>query len=126
MMVRIVMDPGAYAHMDRICHAVAEQVTEEVFDDALVGCPIDEGELIASLEEEVVGKNGYVSCGTDHWRFVEYGARPHIIRSHGPWQLRNRKTGQKFGWIVKHPGSPEQAFMRRALRQKRRLRRVVF
>jgi hypothetical protein len=119
----VVMDPSAYAHMDHLCHLIAEQVTDEVFDDALVGCPVDEGELIASLDASVTGSDGRVSVGTDHWRFVEYGARPHIILSHGPWPLRNRKTGQVFGPIVHHPGSPEQAFMRRALRQRRVLHR---
>jgi hypothetical protein len=122
-MAIVVMDPSAYAHMDRLCERACEQITEEVFEDAWLTCPVDEGDLQRSLDTTVIAANGYVSCGTDHWRFVEYGARPHIIVSHGWWPLRNRKTGQVFGPVVHHPGSPEQAFMRRALRKRRVLHR---
>jgi hypothetical protein len=62
--------------------------------------------------------------GTDWWMYPEYGTSAHVIRSHGTWQLRNRWVGKKFGWVVQHPGSPEQAYMRKALYQKRKLRYV--
>jgi hypothetical protein len=52
---------------------------------------------------------------------VEYGSRPHIIRSHGNYPLRNRETGDVFGRIVHHPGTPAQPFLRPALYQRRRL-----
>jgi hypothetical protein len=46
---------------------------------------------------------------------TEFGTRPHIIRSHGPYPLRNRRTGQVFGPVVHHPGTQPRPFLRPAL-----------
>ncbi len=43
--------------------------------------------------------------GVDYAGYVNDGTRPHIIRSHGRWPLRNRATGQVFGPVVHHPGT---------------------
>lgn len=48
--------------------------------------------------------------------FVTHGTRPHIIRSTGPWPLRNRATGQVFGPVVRHPGAAPNDYLQRALR----------
>lgn len=48
--------------------------------------------------------------------YVTHGTRPHIIRSTGPWPLRNRETGQVFGPVVHHPGTKPNPYMQRALR----------
>lgn len=50
----------------------------------------------------------------DYARYPNDGTRPHIIRSHGPWPLRNRATGQVFGPVVHHPGNRGQHFVERA------------
>lgn len=50
----------------------------------------------------------------DYGRFVNDGTRPHVIRSHGPWPLRNRATGQVFGRTVHHPGTAPTYFVQRA------------
>lgn len=42
---------------------------------------------------------------------VERGTGPHPIDSHGPWPLRNRRTGQVFGRHVNHPGTRPQPFI---------------
>lgn len=49
--------------------------------------------------------------------FVSGGTRPHIIRSKGPWPLRNKYTGQVFGRVVWHPGTRPNNYLDRALRQ---------
>lgn len=49
----------------------------------------------------------------DYGRYVNQGTRPHIIRSHGPWPLRNRATGQVFGRTVHHPGTAPSYFVQR-------------
>jgi hypothetical protein len=54
----------------------------------------------------------YASYG----RYVNDGTRPHLIRSHGPWPLRNRATGQVFGPLVHHPGTRPVYFVQRAAR----------
>ena len=53
----------------------------------------------------------------DYGRYVNEGTRPHIIRSHGPWPLRNRATGQVFGQVVHHPGTHPTYFVQRAARE---------
>lgn len=56
-----------------------------------------------------------VGSDVDYAIFVEYGTKPHVIRSKGPWPLRNRRTGQVFGPVVHHPGTRAQPFLRSAL-----------
>lgn len=124
-MARIVMHPQAYAKMDRLCERAADHVGDEVHNDVVQAVlpPMlgyAEGPLLESVHA-TPGNPHRVWIGTDHWHLVEYGARPHGIDSNGPWQLRDRKRGKKFGFHVNHPGSPEQAPMRKALFQKRRL-----
>lgn len=46
---------------------------------------------------------------------VEVGTVAHKITSHGPYPLRNRKTGQVFGHSVNHPGTDPQPYLRPAL-----------
>lgn len=125
-MAVVVMDPGAYVHMDRICAKLADHVGDEVHNDVLqaVTPPMRgyaTGELMDSVRAVPLGKRHQVWIGTDHWHLVEYGAKPHIILPRGNWPLRDRSRGKYFGFIVHHPGSPEQAPMRKAIHQKRRL-----
>jgi hypothetical protein len=44
-------------------------------------------------------------------KYVNDGTVPHVIRSHGPWPLRSRVTGQVFGRTVHHPGTRGQHFI---------------
>lgn len=53
--------------------------------------------------------------GAPYGLFVEVGTAPHVIRSHGPYPLRNRRTGQVFGPVVNHPGTAAQPYLRPAL-----------
>lgn len=57
-----------------------------------------------------------VGPDASYGRYVNDGTRPHIIRSHGPWPLRNRATGQVFGQTVHHPGTRPFYFVQRAAR----------
>jgi hypothetical protein len=102
--------------------ANVKRVTEAVADDARAGCPYDSGELFESIKERYPGDLiGVVEVGTDHWQETEYGSPPHIIRAHGDYSLHNPETGEYFGPVVHHPGTPEQPFMRPALYQRRSL-----
>jgi hypothetical protein len=122
MAVRIVMDEGGMAQLEARIGAVVGRVLNDVEDDARRYVAVDTGDLRSTIRTEHDGRAlaGRVWCGNraagiDYWATVEYGSRPHIIRSHGPWPLRNRETGQVFGRVVHHPGTPEQPFMRPAL-----------
>ncbi len=46
---------------------------------------------------------------------VEYGTRPHKIRSKGNYPLRDPKSGRVFGYEVDHPGTQAQPFLRPSL-----------
>src|SRR5215471_14542850 len=48
-------------------------------------------------------------------KWVNNGTPPHIIRSTGPWPLRNRATGQVFGPVVHHPGTKGAHFIEATL-----------
>jgi len=120
------MDPAAYGHMDRICAKLADHVGDEVHNDVLqaVAPPMTgyaTGELAESVHAVPLGKNHQIWIGTDHWSFVEYGTKPHLILPHGNYPLRDRARGKYFGFVVHHPGMSEQAPMRKAIHQKRRL-----
>jgi hypothetical protein len=53
--------------------------------------------------------------GKPYGLFIEVGTDPHVIESHGPYPLRNRRTGQVFGRRVQHPGTEPQPYLRPAL-----------
>lgn len=118
MPTRINLDPAGMVHVRFLARDKAENVADAIARDARRRCPIDTGELEGTIH--AVGTRVYV--GTDYWQSVEYGSRPHIIRSHGNYPLRNRETGEVFGRVVRHPGTPAQPFMRPALYQRRPLR----
>jgi hypothetical protein len=111
--VRVELDEQGIAEVIAAFEREVDVVRERVADWARRLCPVDTGRLRASIR--VDGED--VVCGgpgADYWPTVEFGSVPHIIRSHGPWPLRNRRTGQVFGRMVHHPGTPEQPFMRAA------------
>lgn len=96
-------------------------VLDDMADDARLIVPKDTRELHDSIEVEYVPGQltGQVTVGTDHWAPTEYGSEPHIIEAKGDYSLHNPETGEYFGKIVNHPGTPEQPFMRPALYKKR-------
>lgn len=115
--------PPGIARIRTECEETTRRATDFVERAARRRCPVDTGELQESIRAVHLGLIGQVWVGTDHWAPTEYGSRPHIIRSTGPWPLRNRETGEVFGPEVHHPGTPEQAFMRPALYQRQFLGR---
>lgn len=44
-------------------------------------------------------------------KFVNDDTEPHVIKSTGPWPLRNRASGQVFGPVVHHPGTKGAHFI---------------
>lgn len=111
-----------------------KKVTEAVARDARAECPVDSGDLVSTIRTRYPGalKGVVVVGGTsrrrmahdvDYWAAVEYGSRPHVIRSTGPWSLRS-DDGEYFGRVVNHPGTRAQPFMRTALYRRRALGRL--
>jgi hypothetical protein len=69
---------------------------------------IDDGDLVG-----IIGVDP-ASPASDYALPVELGAKPHTIRSHGDYPLRNR-AGQVFGREVHHPGNAAQPYLRPAV-----------
>jgi hypothetical protein len=114
------MDERGVAEVEAECDGLAMRLTGLVAADARRGCPVDTGELLASIHEAhhalMVGR---VYVGTDHWWPTEYGSRPHDIRARNPngalhffWEREGRDV---FFRSVHHPGTPAQPFMRPAV-----------
>lgn len=120
--VHVEVEPEGYAYFDHLAKDALDNVTQDIVQDARRRCPVDTGELVATIWAEAIDELAFVHVGTDHWEATEYGSRAHVIRSTGPWPLRNHETGQVFGREVHHPGTPEQPFMRPALYRKRQVR----
>jgi len=92
--------------------------------DARRYCPVDTEALKDSIEHHLEEGDLIVSAsggagGRTYAAYVELGTAPHVIRSHGPYPLRNPRTGQVFGPVVHHPGTKAQPFLRPALFQQR-------
>lgn len=107
--------------VERLADKATEKITREVFREIQRRVPVDTGELLDSLGITVVHGTGIITVGTEHWAPTEFGSAPHIIRSSGPWSLHNRETGERFGRVVRHPGTPAQPFMRPAVYKRRAL-----
>jgi len=125
---RIRPNPAFRSYFKAYQGVQVKAVTEAVLLDCIAGCPIDSGDLVESLDTRYPGElRGLVTVGgegAEHWATVEYGSRPHIIESHGPWSLHNVEEDEYYGQVVHHPGTPEQPFMRPALYRRRRLVRA--
>jgi hypothetical protein len=67
------------------------------------------------LSRDGEGLHATIGTDVDYAAYVEFGTRPHEIRSHGDYPLRNRRTGQVFGRVVHHPGTQAQPYLRPAL-----------
>jgi len=76
-------------------------------------CPVDTGNLRASITPEVDGfKEGSVGTNVEYAMAVEYGSRPHDIRPREKKAMRFEKGGHEiFAKRVKHPGSQPQPFL---------------
>lgn len=113
-MGRMVWRKEGFAKIKNLEDNVGDAISRAVMRDARRLCPVDTGETQDSIKRFKAGSTWYVTVGGS-WLYVEYSTKPHIIRSHGPWPLRNRETGQVFGPVVHHPGTKAQPFMRPAI-----------
>ena len=84
-----------------------------VENDAKRKCPVDTGQLRASITHEVEGQTGIVGTNVEYAPYVEYGTGIHARDGNGrqtPWSYQ-RADGQ---WITTK-GQKPQAFLEPAL-----------
>jgi hypothetical protein len=132
--VRVVRNPAAAVYVFRLEQRIKQSVAEAIARDARRLAPVATGALRDHIEVQG-GRAGRVKVvatgGGDPLNpmvpvYVEFGTGPHWIISGGyakgmrnPYPLRNRETGQVFGPVVWHPGTPAQPFLRPAAYRKR-------
>lgn len=130
----IVMDPKGVAAIENRISNVGDAVLDAVYRDVRNSAPIKvrnspgpAGALKASIRKTSTGGIGgirRVYAGTDHWHFVEYGTRPHII---------DPRRKQALWWPgagfprkrVHHPGATANPFMRSSLYKTRFVRIIA-
>lgn len=123
MVSRFKSDPVGLAALGKYVAHQREKVAEAIADDARRYAPVDSGEMVSTIHTEHFDVSSRVYVGSDHWRDVEYGTKPHVIRAVTKKVLSNNGEAEIFGPVVHHPGTRQQPFMRRALYQRRVLRR---
>ncbi len=102
-----------------------EKVAIAIEGDAKAGCPVDTGHLSASITHEITGdgKTARIGTNVDYALSVEFGSKPHRIYPKRPGGMLNfywEKIGQDVTLpFVRHPGTPEQPFLRPALFRQR-------
>lgn len=104
-------DTSVQALMDRLA-AFAVQSMKRHTPVSPVG-PLHRSGYLRSTVHAERQPDGSVLIGpsASYGPYVNNGTPPHIIRSKGPWPLRNRETGQVFGPVVHHPGTAAQDFV---------------
>lgn len=116
--MQVVMAPGwrakARAATLRFQEHIAEEVRHDVRRNIAADGLIDTGALYNSVRREGIR----VYIGTDHWHFIEYGTRPHVITPSTKQALWWPGAAHPVKWVL-HPGNREYAPMRRALFTKR-------
>lgn len=115
-MSEVVMAADWHLRLAQESHRVRLAAMRHAEGTAQRVCPVDTGDLVASIEGEA--DRDTMSCrlsaGGGHVNYaavVELGGRPHEIRSHGDYPLRS-KDGRVFGKVVHHPGTPAQPYLR--------------
>lgn len=109
------MADDARANIDAAITHLLERLAFEIEADAKAACPVKTGRLAASIEHEVNGQVARIGSNVPYAGIVELGSGPHIIRAVRARVLANRETGEIFGPVVHHPGTPAQPYLRPAL-----------
>jgi len=97
-------------------------LANRIAHQARANCPAPTGRL----RRTIVAYGNRVYCGgpdAPYWYTVEFGSPPHDIRPRQTGMGRGNRRKKALFWdgadhpvaVVHHPGTPEQAFMRRAL-----------
>lgn len=98
---------------------LTEELARRVAHAARSNCPVNTG----TLRRTIAAYGNRVYCGgpdAPYWANVEFGTAPHVIRPSAKKALSWPGAEHPVA-SVNHPGTPEFAFMRRALYNPRTL-----
>lgn len=122
-MAKVIMYEPGLLRMEHQVDDVRHEVAKAVAADARRYAPVDTGEMRSTIRQVRHGRRtDRVYVGTKKWYWMEYGTLPHIIEPKKKKALHWPSADHPVK-LVKHPGTPEYAFMRRALYQRRIIRR---
>jgi hypothetical protein len=126
--MRFTYSDRADAELARRIDALLRQVARTTAVDARAGCPRstrpddDDDESYPGHTADTIKAigNPVVVDNDPLWFYLEYGTRPHRIR---PWRKKALwwEGAEHPVSEVHHPGTPEYAFMRQALYQRRKV-----
>jgi hypothetical protein len=112
--IRLVAEhPGVRAALADIAHEIAADM-RAICPRSPPGEFHHSGALAESIRARPTADGWRIGPERAYGKYVNDGTVPHIIRSHGPWPLRNRETGQVFGPVVHHPGNRGRHFIEEA------------
>lgn len=102
--------------ISRAINASIQTVERNVKREAPVNKQTGGGNLRQSIRSSMLGvASGKVEVGAEYGAAVETGTRPHLIRPVKKKALANRRTGQFFGKLVRHPGTKPNPFFERGV-----------
>lgn len=115
--VRVQMTGGFFARIREAVRPTMENLAREIEADIRRNAPVDSGELVRSVKRH----GTTITIEAEHWHFVEYGTRPHIIRPRSKRALWWPDADHPVKSVY-HPGTKPQPFIRPAATRQRRLR----
>lgn len=115
---------AAPAKMTVNLHRAIDRIVTRIEADTKKEAPVNKqgggGNLRQSIRGYTTGiGRGVVEVTARYAGWVHDGTRPHIIRITNRRVLANRRTGQIFGTVVKHPGTRANPFLQRAIDKNR-------
>lgn len=118
MRVTVVIDADGLDNAEAAADRVRRRLTEDIANDARLGCAVDTGLLRSTIRTEHGAGASRVWVSTGYWSFVEYGTRPHLILPSAAKALHWPGARHPVR-AVNHPGTPAKPFMRPALYRRR-------
>lgn len=104
--------------INRAIQTTVRTLERNIKKEAPVNKQTGGGTLRQSIRSEVTGiASGKVEANAKYASAVETGTRPHIIRVKNKKALANKRTGQVFGRVVRHPGTKANPFFERGIQR---------
>jgi HK97 gp10 family phage protein len=97
-----------------------ERSAFKIESDAKRNAPVNKGSgggtLRQSISSRMTGNaSAVIESRAKYSAYVDQGTRPHIIRATNAKVLANRRTGQFFGKVVRHPGTKKNPYFTKAV-----------
>jgi HK97 gp10 family phage protein len=106
----------ATQHFSRAIERSAFKIEGDAKRNAPVNKESGGGTLRQSISSRMTGpSSAVIESRASYSAFVDQGTRPHTIVARNSRVLANKRTGQFFGRVVKHPGTRKQPYFTNAV-----------